>query len=615
MTKKRKSPEPSIALLSMPTLISHIPSFQLAILKPLLEREGIAAEPHSLFMEFARDIGFRVNDALAEVYPSLVGEWIWSKAAFGDFADDKAFFSKFGRHLEQICERAGCTVQELVRVRDDATFAFIDRTLKTIEWERFTAVGFTIVFQQMVASIAMARAIKEKHPNLKIVFGGATFEDDLAEELVKRCAWVDVVHCGDAELTLPDLLRRLHRGLPLDGLPGAMFVKDGAPKYQGRAPNLEQLDLTPTPDFDEHFHRREALKVEEAPTTPPLMLPIETARGCWYGMKNHCTFCGLNRSGMDFRSKSPGQVLEMLDVLSRRYGVRYFNAIDNILAPEYATKLFGALADGHTDLKLHYEIRPNLNRANLKSMREGGLHSVQPGVESFSTHVLTLMRKFTTGIRNLELLKWTTYYGINNLYNVLYGFHGETEDDYRTQAALMRKIPHVQPPYAFALARADRGSPMFEQPAEHGVHHLRPAPCYPFIFPSSFDYSHIAYFFEDDRVPEEHAWHRECGDIVMAWKAAWDSDERPTLTYFKGVNSVTIQDGRTRRRQAYRFDNRAAELYERCADAQRLDALREAYPGDGQWLDETLKAMLGLDVMVELDGRVLALALPANPHH
>ena len=107
--------------------------------------------------------------------------------------------------------------------------------------------------------------------------------------------------------------------------------------YSGRAPNLENLDLTPVPDFDEYFHVRESSGYDDAPDAHEVMIPFETARGCWYGMKNHCTFCGLNRSGMDFRSKSAPQVLEHLQTLSRRYGTLHFNAIDNILAPEYVT--------------------------------------------------------------------------------------------------------------------------------------------------------------------------------------------------------------------------------------------------------------------------------------
>ncbi len=111
-------------------------------------------------------------------------------------------------------------------------------------------------------------------------------------------------------------------------------------------------------------------------------------------------------------------------------------------------------------------------------MRSGGLVSVQPGIESLSTHVLKLMKKHSTGMRNLELMKWCTYYDINNLYNILVGFAGETPDDYRLQCDVIGKIPHLQPPYAIARARADRGSPMFTDPDQHGVGRLRPADCY-----------------------------------------------------------------------------------------------------------------------------------------
>ena len=35
----------------------------------------------------------------------------------------------------------------------------------------------------------------------------------------------------------------------------------------------------------------------------------ETARGCWWGERQHCTFCGLNGATMAFRSKTPERVL------------------------------------------------------------------------------------------------------------------------------------------------------------------------------------------------------------------------------------------------------------------------------------------------------------------
>ena len=181
--------------------------------------------------------------------------------------------------------------------------------------------------------------------------------------------------------------------------------------YAGRAPNLADMNKTPTPDFDEYFYARKEGGYAYYDRAQEVLLPIETARGCWWGVKNHCTFCGLNRAGMEFRSKRVDNVIEQLDELSRRYGILHFNAIDNIIEPEYIDKLFTQLSDANTDIRIHYEVRPSLSRLQLKQMRKGGLFSIQPGVESFSTHILKLMRKHTTGVRNLELIKWSTYYG------------------------------------------------------------------------------------------------------------------------------------------------------------------------------------------------------------
>jgi radical SAM superfamily enzyme YgiQ (UPF0313 family) len=39
---------------------------------------------------------------------------------------------------------------------------------------------------------------------------------------------------------------------------------------------------------------------------------METARGCWWGAKHHCTFCGLNQNDMAFRAKSPQCAMDEL---------------------------------------------------------------------------------------------------------------------------------------------------------------------------------------------------------------------------------------------------------------------------------------------------------------
>ncbi|MGI9002434.1 MAG: hypothetical protein ACR2GH_12305 [Pseudonocardia sp.] len=51
---------------------TRFPSFQLALLKPILEEAGYEVRPLSLFLRFAERTGPALNEALAEVYPCMV---------------------------------------------------------------------------------------------------------------------------------------------------------------------------------------------------------------------------------------------------------------------------------------------------------------------------------------------------------------------------------------------------------------------------------------------------------------------------------------------------------------------------------------------------------------
>ena len=604
-----------VALVSMPSLSARHPSFQLALLKPLLESAGIPAQQFSLFMYLGTQVGWRLAENLADVWPCLVGEWIWSKSAFGDQAnaEDDNFFASYAGLFETICDRAGCTLEDIRRLRDVGAPEFIEFCLNAVDWSRFGLIGFTVVFQQLVASLALARVLKQRYPNIPIIMGGASLEDDIADEIMRNCPQIDYVHCGDAEISFPEMVRRLYSGRSMEGLPGIMWRDEqGSVRYGGRAPNFMDMNRTPLPDFDEYFYARQAGGYEKSDAVQELLVPFEAARGCWWGEKNHCTFCGLNRSGMEFRAKDPDKVLEQLEALSRRYGQFYFNAIDNIMAPEYVEKLFGRLSAANSDLCIHYEIRPNFSRSQLGRLRRSGLFSVQPGIESLSTNILKIMRKHSTGMRNVELIKWCTYYGINALYNILCRFPGETEEDYRVQSEIASKITHLQPPYAIVKARADRGSPMYTEPATQSISGLAPARCYQYIFPKTFDLRRISYYFDHKMANTvDDDTYEELFGRVGAWQAGWNSANRPFLKYRKAWHSIAIFDGRQPQVVTHSYHDNAAALYEYCAEARTPRDI-EANFGNDAWIQEALSDFVSKDLMLDLDGRYLSLALPEN---
>ena len=92
-----------------------------------------------------------------------MGEWIWSKAAFGDQAttNDDEYFRSYEDVFRAICEYAHCTLDDLQRLRYEAAPQFIDFCVNSTDWSRFGLIGFSIVFQQLLASVAMARALKK----------------------------------------------------------------------------------------------------------------------------------------------------------------------------------------------------------------------------------------------------------------------------------------------------------------------------------------------------------------------------------------------------------------------------------------------------------------------
>ena len=88
------------------------------------------------------------------------------------------------------------------------------------------------------------------------------------------------------------------------------------------------------PVYDEYFDSLVRCDLV-AKIKPSLALPIEASRGCWWGMKSHCTFCGLNGISMRFRSKSAERAENELLTLAKRYKVTKFVAVDNILDLSY----------------------------------------------------------------------------------------------------------------------------------------------------------------------------------------------------------------------------------------------------------------------------------------
>src|SRR5437016_1684256 len=79
-----------IALVNMPFATVKAPSIQCGLLKAVLARAGHIAEVHYLNLELSSELGSRNYQGISDGrYASLLGEWLFSSAAFGYRANEK----------------------------------------------------------------------------------------------------------------------------------------------------------------------------------------------------------------------------------------------------------------------------------------------------------------------------------------------------------------------------------------------------------------------------------------------------------------------------------------------------------------------------------------------
>src|SRR5439155_6611144 len=250
-------------------------------------------------------------------------------------------------------------------------------------------VGFTSVFQQHVASLALARRIKRALPDTFVAMGGANCEGVMGAETVRQFPFVDAVVSGEGELVFPELVRRALAGEPVSGLVGVRTpARVGAELAFGRFPNaptVQNLDDLPEPDYDDFF--AEFGKSRYARNWQPGIF-CETSRGCWWGEKMHCTFCGLNGGSMAFRSKSARRAIEELSGLTKRHPGCDVQLTDNILDMGYFKDFLPELVARKLDLDLFYETKVNLKKEQVCTLASAGIRRIQPGIESLGDGVL-----------------------------------------------------------------------------------------------------------------------------------------------------------------------------------------------------------------------------------
>ncbi len=506
--------DPFVRFVVVPFLPDDQPALGVSSLLAVLAERGIPGDIRYLNLSYGERIGWDLYREISRTLPSqiLLGEMIFTRALWeSDAPPWQAYETQLCASDQLFSMQSASREQELAALLVRARALYDEAPQMVEEWAGDllagapTVLGFTTTFQQNIAALALAQQVRRLDPDhqVRILFGGANCEADMGRTLAERFPFIDHVVGGEAEPVIVDLVSSGGDGFP-------RFVV---------GQRTDDLDALPYPDFAHYF-----AEIQDGQIEHQAHLTAESSRGCWWGMKSHCTFCGLNGLGMAYRSKAPERFARELATLVERFGRTDFMMTDNILDLKYLGTVFPDLIRRGLKLSLFYETKSNLRKEQLEMMAAAGVRWIQPGIESLSTPILHLMGKGTTLLQNLQLLRWCEELGIRVSWNLLYGFPHEPQEAYDQMAALMPVLCHLPAPTGYGPIHLDRFSPYWGKASSYGLHDVKPYWSYDHVY-EPLDRqarAHLAYFFdfEYDDGRDPRLYSQACREVADAWRRA-----------------------------------------------------------------------------------------------
>lgn len=539
-----------IGLVITPWATVSMPSIALGLLKSVLEENDIKTDVHYLNIDMAKKMDIHLYEEISGS-TTYASEWLFSQymehaneiknhtldvdsIIFDTLDDDFYLYSYLNKNKDGVKEI-------LLKIIP----SFLEEVVESIRWNDYALLGFTCMVGYQIPSLVLASMIKEKYPKIKILFGGPNVREKTGEEILKAYPFVDYIIDGEGEIPIVELSKKVLKGIYEVKIPGVIERIDNKIFRMPILQNIVDINELPTSNYDEYYKKLEESRLKGS---VPLKATIESSRGCWWGEKCQCSFCGLNNGYLEFREKDSKKVLDELVMYYKKYGVKKFFATDLILSTKLLRELFPMIQKEKLDFEIFYEVKPNMKSDDIRLMKESGIKMVQAGIESLNTDLLKLLRKGVSAIRNMCFLKWCKEYDIDVSWNLLYRIPGEKYESYKEMFKVFLHIIHLQPASGGLIQIAlDRFSPYYVNTERYGIKDILPKGVFKLAYANDpVDINNISYSFDftyDNADETMYMYIEKLATYMEIWNQAY-RDNKYYFKYSVEDNVVKIKDYR-----------------------------------------------------------------------
>ncbi len=312
----------------------------------------------------------------------------------------------------------------------------------------------------------LAGAVKKSFPQMPIVAGGPyintathkAFSDQNLDFAVK----------GEGEQTLLELVNYLFLGKgKLEEILGLGFRQNGEGRINPNRPYLEDLDSLPFPAWD-------LIKVERyfnlwrfgGIYAHKEYMQVMTSRGCPF----HCTYCH-RIFGVGFRPRSPEKVVEELEILQNKFGIKEIFFVDDCF--NFNLKRAKRICDLIIERGLKFSISfPNGLRGDvmdeelLDKLKAVGTYRITYAIETASPRIQKFIKKNLNLEKVKKVIELTERKGILVDGFFMLGFPGEKRSEIldTINFALRSRLHSVN----FFFATPFEGSELYQQAQDLG---------------------------------------------------------------------------------------------------------------------------------------------------
>lgn len=270
-------------------------------------------------------------------------------------------------------------------------------------------------------TLKYSKKIKDDYPLSKICYFNSEqhqhemllctpLAKDFARAIMEQSVFIDYILIGEAEMTLVRLCEKLaKRDNNYADVASCLYREGREIRFSQRPSESVDFDYLPFPSRD---YLEESISADGINLFSPR---VQSSRGC----VSRCSYCVESNANLPrnmkrkaWLSRDLGMFIDEIEMLSRDYGVIFFNVIDSsfedpgMVGIERMKRFFEeVLSRGiQASFKIHLRIETidKLNDNDLQTMKNAGVDILVLGVESGVERELRSFNKRTTVEKSLK---------------------------------------------------------------------------------------------------------------------------------------------------------------------------------------------------------------------